>query len=159
MTVTLNKAEMRLAEFLARARHNAARAQGVKNQRVGDQSDYETDLEGIASEIAFCKIMNVYPDLEVGVYERADAYTLQLGAVDVKSTKYRNGKLLAHKKKGSIEPPDSYALMIGEFPTYKFVGWVPAEKLLQDDNIDNEKFNGSYKLTQPELLSVEDLEF
>ena len=83
MVVTLNDAEQRLARYLARQRYESNRNQGVTNNRVGPQSDEVTDLEGIAAEIAFCKLFNVYPDLEHSCKDPADAYNTSMGATDV----------------------------------------------------------------------------
>jgi len=152
--IVLNEIEQRLATFLAKKRHENARNKGISNGRMGPQSDWETDLEGIAAEIAFCKAHNVYPDLQLEVLETADAFTLDMGAVDVKSTKYRNGMLLAVMGK-TDSPPDSYALMIGEFPRYRFVGWARAGELLRDENIKNLGHGDGYALPQEKLRAAE----
>jgi hypothetical protein len=150
--IELNIAEQKLAKFLAAQRHNAARKNNINNAKMGPQSDEETDLEGIAAEIAFCKIMNVYPDLQVGVLEYADAFTTKMGAVDVKTTKYKNGRLLARKSKIGNEP-DSYALMIGEFPVYRFVGWIDAKSLIDKQNLIDLGHGEGYALPQERLLT------
>jgi hypothetical protein len=150
--VTLNDAEQRLAKYLAKRRHDAARMDGIPDMKMGPQSAYDTDLEGIAAEIAFCKIMNVYPDTDIVVGNRpiSDAYTTGMGSVDVKATKYRNGRLLATTKKYA-KHPDSYALMVGEFPSYRFVGWVPAGELLMERNIKDLGHGEGYALDQSML--------
>jgi hypothetical protein len=135
MFIRLNDAEQRLSKYLAKQRYESNRSQGVVNNRVGPQSDEVTDLEGIAAEIAFCKVFNVYPDLETSCKDPADAYTTSTGATDVKATKYRNGRLLAVKGKLGLIHPDSYALMIGEFPNYRFVGFVASGELLDEKNL------------------------
>ena len=154
--VILNEAEQRLAQYLAKRRHDAARMDGIPDMKMGPQSAYDTDLEGIAAEIAFCKIMNVYPDTDIVVGTRpiSDAYTTSMGSVDVKATKYRNGRLLATTKKYANHP-DSYALMVGEFPRYKFVGWVPAEELLMKKNIRDLGHGEGYALDQSMLRKPE----
>ena len=154
--VVLNEAEQKLAKYLAKKRYDAARRDGIPDMKMGPQSAHETDLEGIAAEIAFCKIMNVYPDTDVVVGARpvADAYTTSFGSVDVKTTKYRNGMLLATTKKYT-KHPDSYALMIGEFPRYRFVGWVPAEELLMEKNIRDLGHGRGYALNQNMLRKPE----
>jgi hypothetical protein len=154
--VILNEAEQRLAQYLAKRRHDAARMDGIPDMKMGPQSAYDTDLEGIAAEIAFCKIMNVYPDTDIVVGTRpiSDAYTTSMGSVDVKATKYRNGRLLATTKKYANHP-DSYALMVGEFPRYKFVGWVPAEELLMERNIRDLGHGEGYVLDQSMLRKPE----
>lgn len=151
MVVTLNDAEQRLARYLAGQRYESNRNQGVTNNRVGPQSDEVTDLEGIAAEIAFCKLFNVYPDLEHSCKDPADAYTTSMGATDVKATKYRNGRLLAVKGKLGLIHPDSYALMIGEFPAYRFVGFVASGELLDENNLIDLGHGETFGVTQSQL--------
>jgi hypothetical protein len=148
--IILNTAEQKLAQYLARARYAANRKKNVENAKVGPQSDELTDLEGVAAEIAFCKHMNVFPDTQTEVHERADAYTVAMGGVDVKATKFRNGRLLARTTKKGKEA-DAYALMVGEFPTYRFVGWVTAEELLADENVTDLGHGPTYALPQHRL--------
>lgn len=150
MTIILNTAEQKLAKYLAKARYERAREANRVNAKVGPQSDDVTDLEGIAAEIAFCKMMNVYPDTEVGHTPDHDATSVQLGGTDVKSTKYKNGKLLARPCKKGKEP-DTYALMIGTFPEYRFAGWVPASDLICDDKVTDLGHGPTYALSQSDL--------
>jgi hypothetical protein len=150
--VTLDKTEQELATWLAKKRYETARSHNVKNAKIGPQSNHLTDLEGIASELAFCKIVNVFPDLTVG--PRKGGYdcliTNQDLKADVKATKYKTGRLLARTSK-SMDDSDVYVLMIGEFPTYSFVGWAWNHELLLKENIINLGHGDGYALTQ-ELL-------
>lgn len=132
MNVSLNEAEQRLAKYLAKQRYATARAEGSKNVRKGSQSDEETDLEGIAGEIAFCKLMNVYPDMEPGKKD-ADCWLRNGLSVDVKTTKHAGGRLIAARWKG--DAVDQYALIVGTFPDYKFVGTASTAELMQEQNL------------------------
>jgi hypothetical protein len=138
MMVTLNAAEQKLAKFLAQSRYQNARKREIKDAKMGEQTNWETDLEGVAAEIAFCKLFNVYPDMETDLppdkLPDADAYTFAMGAVDVKATKRPNGRLLARKNKAT-KNIDTFVLMIGVFPEYQFVGSASADKLLQDSTL------------------------
>jgi hypothetical protein len=122
--VVLNVAEQKLARFVAKQRYESARKQGVHDGKMGPQSNEDTDLEGIGAEIAYCKVNNVYPDLDVSdrkVFPVEDAVTRQGATVDVKSTKYQNGHLLAVM--GKVDKKcDVYALVIGTFPSYRIAG-------------------------------------
>ena len=151
MEITLNAVEQRLTRFLAKERHASNRKAGVTNAKVGPQSDEDTDLEGIAAEIAYCKAMNVYPDLSLDARPTQDAFSTEHGGVDIKATKYKNGNLIARRCKSGY-PPDSYALMIGEFPSYRFVGWIPAQDLLQSQNITDLGYGETYAMVQPDLF-------
>ena len=49
-TITLNDAEQRLAKYVARARTDNARSINLAQTKIGPQSQYETDLEGMGAE-------------------------------------------------------------------------------------------------------------
>lgn len=146
MRITLNEVEIRLAKFVAKKRHELAREKGRPNLRVGGQSDEFTDLNGAGGEIAFCKAMNVYPSLVIGELDNHDAEILS-GTVDVKTTKYRNGRLLAVQSK-AMKPADLYALIIGEIPNYRYVGMATAAELFQKENITNLGRGDGYAIEQ-----------
>lgn len=154
MKITLSKAEQKLAIFLARARHQNARSNGVVDRKIGPQDCETTDLNGIGGEIAFCKMANLYPDLEIAdpseLSDRPDC-TLDDGrTIDIKTTKYKNGKLLATLKKDAFRC-DLYALMIGEMPTYRYVGMATAGELFREENIEDLGHGKSYALPQGKL--------
>ena len=149
MNITLTTAEQKLAIYMAKCRHATARNSAIRNCKMGKQGDYETDLEGIAAEIAFCKMMNVYPDLQVGVRPDEDA-TLPTGqTVDVKTTKYKNGRLLAVRWKKPVV--DLFALMVGEFPTYRFVGFKHCDDMLKEENLKDLGHGPGYAVDQCDL--------
>lgn len=151
MKIVLNDAEQRLAIYLAKARYQANRNKGVVDAKIGDQGNWETDLEGVAAEIAFCKHHNVYPDLQTESHEYADCYSPTIGSVDVKSTRYKSGRLIATRKKNELKHPDIYVLMIGEFPEYYFAGYASADELLRDENLIDLGYGETYGLEQERL--------
>ncbi len=150
----LDDAEQRLARYLATARHQARRSAGAENGRRNPAGDGSVDLEGIAAELAFCHLNNVYPDLSIGVAPEADA-TLPGGiTVDVKATAYPAGNLLCMpgKAAGSV---DLYALMIGTFPgPYRFAGVIGAGELIRPERLFDVGHGQSYSATQDELGSI-----
>jgi len=111
-SITLTEAEQRLSKFLATRRYQNARSKGITDNKIGDQSNISTDLEGMAAEIAACRLLNVYPDLQTESIPVHDLVTSKGYTVDVKVTRYESGKLLAVKNKIS-NPSDFYMLMIG----------------------------------------------
>lgn len=155
MDIQLNEAEQRLSQFLAKQRHANARSRGAANRRIGGQSDFETDLEGIATEIAVAKVFNVYPDLATDHIPDSDLLTKCGVTVDVKSTRYRNGKLLAvpWKKKGQS---DFYVLVTGTFPTYRIAGAMASDDLLQEKRMTDLGRGKGYAASQPELQSIDE---
>lgn len=145
--------EQRLARTLAELRHRRARSTGITNRRIGPQGDRETDLEGIAAELAFCAIANVYPDLQLVTRPDWDARLPDGTRVDVKATKYRDGRLLATRGKPA-HPADCYVLMVGSFPgPYECRGFMRAADLLQPWRLLDLGHGAGYAAEQWELLS------
>lgn len=154
--ITLSDFEIKIAKRLGSMRHNNARTHGIVDAKVGDQSNEETDVESMAAEIAFCKIHNLYPDLQIAVIPDFDA-VLPCGAkVDVKQTKYRNGRLLARLNKKE-KPADIYVLMTGTIPTFTERGGLAAEMLFQDDMIIDLGHGPGFGATQDKLWTVDQL--
>jgi hypothetical protein len=153
--VTLNRAEQYLAKAIAVARHAINRKGSVKNSKIGKQSDEFTDLEGIAGEIAFCKIMNVFPDTDIKITsskngeDKGDAITCY-GVVDVKTTRYETGHLVVAPWKTG-EGIDYYVLMVGTFPTYRYAGCISKSELISPNYFGT--FNGqeTYFVSQENL--------
>ena len=152
--ITLTENEQRLAKFIARSRYENARSNNVKDMKMGSQSNEETDLEGFGAELAYCKLMNLFPDLETGDSLPNFDCVSRLGVtIDVKATKRKSGHLLATLKKKN-NPPDKYVLIVGEFPNYTIVGEVGADEFLQDANIMDLGKGRGYALTQMELNPI-----
>ena len=149
MIITLNEAEQRLARFIATGRTNAARSNHITDRKMGSQSNEQTDLEGIAAEIAFCKMHNVYPDLNINARPAADCVLPNGLSVDVKATRYDSGRLLAVRwKKTNVH---MFALMVGEFPSYRYAGAMSAVELLREERLRDFGHGLGYAADQSEL--------
>lgn len=160
--VKLSKIEQSICKVLAQKRHDNNRKNNVNNSKIGNQSDFETDLEGIAAEFAFCKIHNIFPDLSIhvrssksGTDKKGDCFYYGY-SVDVKTTKYKTGKLLAVPWK-SDNGPDIYALMVGSFPHYEFKGFMLSDDLLIPERIGNLGYGETYIAEQKDLLNFSEL--
>jgi len=156
MDIQLNTAERQLAIFLATSRYENARKKNKPNKRMGDQPDWITDLDGIGGEIVVCKYMNCYPDTEVDLEDlpEYDLISPKGSRVDVKTTKYKNGKLLATLNK-KVDAVDIYVLVIGQFPDYNLAGWCFSQELIRDENIIDLGHGKGYALDQDNLRSFE----
>lgn len=151
---TLGPAEQALARYLARERHGARRSVGAPNGRRNPRGDAATDLEGIAAEIAFCVIHNVYPDVTIGACPEADAELPGGILVDVKATTYRNGSLLVLPGKEADQEIDLFALMIGEFPgPYRFVGFIGRADIVRPGRMSDRGHGPTYAAAQSDLVS------
>ncbi len=153
--IKLNKAERKLAYYIARKRYESARSAGVVNSRMGPQSNEQTDLEGIAAEVAFCKAFNIYPDLEIDSvsFPDFDCVLSDGRSVDVKATRYESGRLIAAKWK-KPESVDLYALMVGVFPEYRFAGVMQSIDLINPERLCQMPKGKAYAASQNELESI-----
>jgi len=148
--VTLTPSEAKVVRILAKDRYEAARQAGIANARIGPQSDENTDLDGLGAEVVAAKFLNLYPDLTPG--PRSGGADLINGrhTIDVKHTRYKNGRLLATLKKADT-PCDVYVLVTGKFPEYEIVGWAWGAELLQEQNIIDLGHGKGYALNQDRL--------
>ncbi len=151
--VLLTDIEQKLVKYIAQSRFEINRKNNVKNSRKGGQSDYLTDLDGFGGEFAFCKLFNIYPDLEVKVTsqdsDRGDCLLNNL-KIDVKTTKYKTGKLICALWKNN--EVDYYALMVGEFPQYEFKGFAKSSEVKKEENIVNLGWGNLYAVGQEKLV-------
>ncbi len=141
-----------MARFLAVRRYRSNRHAGNTNKKIGPQSDEETDLQGIGAEIAYCKIFNLYPDTEIStVHPTEDCVTKDGNRCDVKATKYRNGHIIIAPWKSEKKPCDIYVLMIGEFPRYRYAGYINGIDIIKEEKLRNFGYGNSYAANQGEL--------
>ena len=151
ITVTLDEGTQYTAQRLAQLRYQSNREAGVDNGRIGPQSDWQTDLDGIGAELAFCQLTNLWPDLSIKPRKGgADCRSHRGKTIDVKTTRHSGGRLLATTDK-QLEDADIYVLMVGSFPTYTWIGWATAEELLNRKNITDLGYGPTYALEQSAL--------
>ena len=155
MFVELNEAEQELARTLARQRSSGARADGLRDAKQSNASSELIDLEGVAAEIAFCKLANVYPDTEPGA-KPVDAWTREGVAVDVKATTHEDGRLLAvrWKKAGDVAV---YVMMVGKFPKYRCAGFMNSDELIRNERLKDLGRGLAYAANQDDLTRIEAL--
>jgi len=151
MNVTLNEAEIKLANYLALQRHSVNRQSGTTDRQMGLNDKLFIDLNGVGGELAVCKALGVYPDLEIGPRSGGfDLVTRRGYRADVKTTAVQKGRLLAFLDK-KPEDSDIYILVVGEIPNYEIVGWCWAEELLKPENIIDLGHGRTYALSQDRL--------
>ena len=150
--VCLTEDEQRIAKFIARRRQESNDTQGVNDSRVtAGQSSVSIHEDGFAAELAFCKLFNVYPDFEIRP-RRGSADCSRFGeTIDVKATRYQNGKLLAVAWKETCAA-DVYALMILEDGArFRFAGFARATDLIAPERLTNLGHGPTYALEQQQL--------
>jgi len=157
-TVSLTHAERKLAYFVAKHRNGNNRSFNIVNLKISAESSATIDLEGVCGEMAFCKLFNVYPDLDTDRPPPHPLYDCVLSdgsRIDVKTTKYESGKLLVDTRKGARKTGgvDFYALMIGSFPgPYSFRGFIAKAEMIRPGRIGLLCGNKSYMAEQRELF-------
>ena len=155
--VVLNEAEQRLVEYIAKKRtayHQHDESDEKRQVEHWDRTLEENDREGFGGEVAYCKLVNLYPDLDTNLSTPDyDCISCNGEKIDVKTTKYRNGRLIVPVNKVT-HPADRYVLVTGEFPVYYVMGECSAEQLFHEENIRNFGKGPGYTLEQDELEDV-----
>ena len=100
--------------------------------------------------------MNLYPDMSVNTRSGGHDLIFNGLKVDVKTTKYKSGRLLAAKGK-TIADSDIYVLMIGSRPSYTIAGWCKSEELIKNSNLVDLGYGFTYSILKERLTPVEAL--
>ena len=155
--ISLSESEIKICSWLAKNRYTNNRASSITDGKIGPQSVELTDLEGVCGEFAVCKYLNIYPDLSIHVRKGGEDGLLKKLSFDVKTTKYKTGKLIASITKSTSET-NIYILVIGFKGEYTIVGWCFAIDLFKDENITDLGYGPVYGLSQDRLnVSIDDL--
>ena len=162
--ISLNQAERKLAHFVAKNRNGNNRHFNTTNLKISADDPATVDLEGVCGEIAFCKLFNVYPDIDTDREPPHPLYDAVIPPppgirIDVKTTKYETGKLLVDSRKGvKTLGVDYYALMTGQFPgPYTFRGFIARERIIQPHRLGLLGGHKSYMADQSELTDEVDI--
>lgn len=147
--MTLIEEEQKIAEFIAKNRVKFNRENGAQATHYGDKEPWKVEIHSVGAELAFCKMFNCWPDLNTKRFGELDAVLKDGRTVDVKGTELQTGRLLVKVK--DREPCDLYALMVGDFPSYRFAGWMTGKELLQDWRIDKKLEHPAFAAKQHEL--------
>ena len=155
--IALSDHELRIARETGELRAEANKRAGTVDGNVTDYSPPDAHTIGVAGELAFCKLCNIYPDFEVSV-RRGSADCQRLGeSVDIKSTEYQTGRLLVRPTKRLVGT-EVYALMTFKWQTgepaprwFRFRGFARADDLFTPERL---RFFGrcdNYVMEQHEL--------
>ena len=105
----------------------------VKDQQVGNDCVWSIDIDGVVAEYCVAKMLNVCVDLSVSPRNGGHDLVSKGKTIDVKSTRHKNGRLLATLKKKD-SPCDVYILAIVDDGGADVVGWEYGESLFDDKN-------------------------
>lgn len=130
-----------------------SRSGNVKDAKMGPQSGQEIDYDGIIGELAFCQLMNVWPDL--GMTNRSGSYDCVVKGkrIDIKTTRRADGRLLCRLKDNP--DVDIYVLALLNDNAVTFAGWAYKHELCKPENIRNLGGHGEgYALDQNQLRKL-----
>jgi hypothetical protein len=150
MRVNLTDSELFICRTLGVMRRSEAMHK-VSDQQMGNQGKRDIDIDGMVAEFCVAKIMNLCPDLTIGIRNGgADLISRNQKTIDVKSTRHVNGRLLATLKKAE-DPCDIYVLVIVDDKGGNVVGWAKKEMLFKEENKSDLGYGIGYALTQSQL--------
>ena len=162
LSYKLGKNEQKVCESIARMRYENAREKGFGKSDILEVTSYKSiDVDGVGSEMAAAKILNVYYDIETD-FQASELPTHDLickgKTVDVKTTKYRTGRLIIMPHKNNSQC-DLYLLVVGSFPEYSVVGYATYDEIVQEENWGDPfgRNKPAYFLDQHKLTPVEEL--
>jgi hypothetical protein len=148
--IDLSEAELLICRNLGVMRRSIAMHK-VKDQQMGNQDTWAIDIDGMVGEFCAAKFLNLCPDLTVGIRKGgADLVGHNGKTIDVKTTRHKDGRLLATLKK--IESQcDRYVLVIVDDFGGEIIGWASKEKLFTETNKTNLGHGIGYALNQQQL--------
>jgi len=141
--INLNETELELAKTMAIARNASNRKEGViDNIQDKKRTSIQIDIDGIEAELAFFKLINKYPVSLLDTSNKSKSNGTDFGdvfidnlSIDVKSTRYKTGKLIQSGAKTLKSKIDIYCLVIKEGEnTFNMKGFYPSSLLLHEDN-------------------------
>lgn len=156
-TIILNDIEKEIALHIAKARYFSNRKAGVKNKQLPALEYLQPDILGAESELAACKMLNIYPEGLFDVSPRSVKNGEDNGdivynnkVIDVKSTPHPNGRLLSTTKNNAV---NVFILMTGKDGEYVCRGGTTAKELYKEERYGNN--NGMFKIPCYYMLQSE----
>ncbi len=151
MKIELTACEMAIANVVAAMRTTCNRAAGIAENKIGSHSSYQMDVDGFAAELAFCKAMNLHPDLSVVNQSLTHDCVARNGkTIDVKTTRYESGRLLVTPNKKESQT-QLYVLVVGTAPAFNVIGYASKEEVFADRNYRELNGRWSYIMEQSQL--------
>ena len=138
-----------LASVFGGLRTFMARSGNVSDAKMGNQSGSDSDRDGILGELAFCQLMNVWPDLGLTPRSGSADCLVKNKRIDIKTTRRLNGRLLCTLKDNP--DVDIYVLALLDDDSVTFAGYATKTELRQDANIIDLGHGKGYALDQNKL--------
>ena len=162
MEITLTNREYKFVEMLAKGRHF------MKDIVIPDRkldrwnnTQHEADLLGVMGEYVVAKYLKIPLDTEVNLQGDGGEVDLWLGdwSIQVKSTKYKSGRLVFNSKKEIKALIDVLTICTIETKTVDIVGYISHKDLLRKMYEKNLGHGVRYCIDQSHLTDISWLAF
>lgn len=161
--IELSPIEIKMGEYLGKAITNFHKDSPNTKEIDTRLSKLYKSIELVLSEMALCKVLNVYPKETFFVGHRSVDNGTDFGdasyygyRIDAKSTRYKSGRLAVVAPNKNI---DVYILMTGEKGKYSVVGGMYSKDLFVPERHKKPQnfITKSYIAEQSELIPIEKL--
>lgn len=124
-TVLLSKSDCAWAASVGQKRRREGRRQKLRlEEGFGGNACMETDIDGAAAELAFCRWMGIPWAAKVNTFHEPDVDP----NFQIRSTRWPSGRLIFRPN----DPPDHlYVLLLGSMPKFTVQGFIPGAKCRQ----------------------------
>lgn len=146
-TWTLSPADQELVDRISKERQARNERARVRDARIGPRDSVEYHRMGFAGELAFCRMHDIPPDLDTTPRKGSSDCRLNGESVDVKTTDYIDGRLVVKTTKEAMASA-WYALMIMDWPTFRFIGMVRAADLFKPEYLRDHGYGVTYSMDQ-----------
>lgn len=157
--VVLTNGEIITCRLIGNMRTASSRSFNVNDVQMGDQKFWDTDEWGVVGEYAFCKARNIFFDPSLSPRSGGHDCILNGYHLDIKTTLYKDGKLVARAKRH--EEVDVFVLAVVTGNVVSFPGYCLARELYDESNLTdfgNGRTQG-YALPQSKLRKWKDGEW
>jgi hypothetical protein len=147
--------EIILAETLGNLR--CRNSEGKNTQNFGtDMTIEQRNINAVGAEMAFCKWLNVWPDLTT--FTRKGGCDCKWGEVriEIKNTPTTKHRLQV-KQNGHPYDSDIFVLVRGGPIAYEITGWCSRGAIIRPELLTNPGFAICYQLTMDKLNPIADL--
>ena len=157
--LTLSKTEIAICRYIGTMRYEITSKYGTDAQQDSSQKGIEMSIDGVISEYAVSKYMNLHFDLNCD-YRKfgADLVSQKGSKIDVKCTKRHGGNLNAVAW-STNKPADIFILTEINGCDVNIIGWIDRATLIHPDNIANVGNGEFYSLPQSRLIPFNEQAF
>lgn len=157
--IVLSTEEMRIAKTFGAERQRRNDAASVRDGRRHDaMTSVDVHVMGLAGEIAFCKLTNVYPDFTTEPRRGTPDCQYFGQTVDIKTSKSPNANLVVPVRSRALAT-NWYALMVVAWPShcFRFCGLAHVVDIERPDRLTDLGKGPVYLVPRGELLTADEI--